>query len=196
MNDPAVHMEWFSHVRIVIGMVVGLCITRLLTGVARYIQHPQHYRVYGIHLAWVGFMLISVAYFWWFEFGLSHVNQWRFEAYLFVIFYASLYFLTCSVLFPDRHEESDRIVEYFHARQRWFFGLLAMLFVLDMLDTAIKGSEYFFDYGWLYPMRQSLMALLAVVAMCVRNRGFHAAFVTAALLSQVAWILYRFDILH
>jgi hypothetical protein len=32
--------EQFIHVRIIIGIVTGLTVTRLLTGLARFVQHP------------------------------------------------------------------------------------------------------------------------------------------------------------
>ena len=35
--------EIFTHVRIVMGMVIGLGITRMLAGIAGFIQHPGRY---------------------------------------------------------------------------------------------------------------------------------------------------------
>lgn len=52
------------------GMVIGLGVTRLLSGVARIVQHPGQHRLYPVHLAWVGFMLLLLVHFWWWEFGL------------------------------------------------------------------------------------------------------------------------------
>jgi hypothetical protein len=40
-------------------MALGLGITRLLTGIAQFVQHPQRQRVYWVHLGWVLFMLVS-----------------------------------------------------------------------------------------------------------------------------------------
>ena len=37
--DPQAVNELFPHIRIVIGMVIGLAIARLLTGIARLIQN-------------------------------------------------------------------------------------------------------------------------------------------------------------
>ena len=52
--DPAI----FSHVRVVIGMVVSLSLARVLTGVAAFIQHPGKVKAYPVHLAWAGFLLL------------------------------------------------------------------------------------------------------------------------------------------
>lgn len=48
---------------IVMGMVIGLGVTRLLSGVARIVQHPGQHRLYPVHLAWVGFMLLLLVHF-------------------------------------------------------------------------------------------------------------------------------------
>jgi hypothetical protein len=60
----------FPHIRIVMGMVIGLGVTRLLSGVARIVQHPGQYRLYPVHLAWVASMLLLLVHFWWWEFIL------------------------------------------------------------------------------------------------------------------------------
>jgi hypothetical protein len=53
MNISHSPIEIFLHVRVMIGVIVGLSIARLLTGIARFIQHPKQNRVYFIHLGWV-----------------------------------------------------------------------------------------------------------------------------------------------
>jgi hypothetical protein len=42
--------DQFIHVRIIIGIVTGLAVTRLLT------QHPVRDRIYLVHLAWACFL--------------------------------------------------------------------------------------------------------------------------------------------
>jgi hypothetical protein len=183
--DPQVLHEEFFHVRVVIGMVVGLSIARLLNGVARFVQHPRGPRPYATHLVWTAFMLLAVIHFWWFELGLGHLGAWDFDIYLFVIAYASLYFFTGVVLYPDRLDDYAGFAEYFHARQAWFYGLLAAIFLADIVDTALKGPTHFAALGSLYPVRQVALAAACVVAACVRNRRFHLAFALLALAVEV-----------
>lgn len=61
--DPQVVHDEFFHVRVVIGMVVGLALARLLNGVARFVQHPRGPRPYPTHLVWSAFMLLAVVHF-------------------------------------------------------------------------------------------------------------------------------------
>lgn len=192
---PQTSHEAFTHVRVIIGLVTGLSIARLLTGLARFVQHPTRQRVYPVHIGWAIYMLFAALNFWWFEFDLRLLPVWTFGDYIFVLFYASMFFFTCTLLFPDTLEEYPGYEEYFHARQAWFFGLLAALFLIDLADSALKGMDHFRSFGNVYLPRQITCAAIALLAIFLRNRAFHAGLVLAALLGQVWWIWWEFDIL-
>ena len=183
--DPQIVHDEFFHVRVVIGMVVGLALARLLNGLARFVQHPGGARPYPTHLLWTAFMLLAVVHFWWFEFGLSRVAGWSFGIYLLVIGYAALHFFTVVVLYPDRIDDYDGWAGYFHARQGWFFGLLAALLLVDLADSALKGPGHFADLGRFYPLRQLVLAAACVAAACVRDRRFHLGFAAVAVVLEL-----------
>ncbi len=46
--------EAFTHVRIIIGIILGLCVSRLLTGFARFIQHPASRK--STRFIWAGWL--------------------------------------------------------------------------------------------------------------------------------------------
>ena len=121
--------------------------TRLLTGLARFVQQPGRERIYSIHLGGAGFLILAVVHFWWFQVGLSRIERWTFEVYFFV----------CSLLFPGRMEEYDGFAGYFRSRQRWFYTLLAGLILIDLIDTALNGAAHFRSYGIAYPLQQALL---------------------------------------
>lgn len=183
----------FPHIRIVIGMVIGLGVTRLLTGVARMIQHPERDAIYGVHLAWVASMLLTLVHFWWWEFGLFGIDDWTFGIYLFVIVYAVTLFLLCALLFPDSMYDYTGYEDFFIARRGWFFGILAATFLLDVVDTLIKGQAHFAHFGSEYLIRTPVLVGLCVIGMITENRRFHLAFVAFMLIYQISWILRLFD---
>jgi len=193
--DPQLAHDQFIHIRIIIGIVTGLSVTRLLTGLARFVQHPVRDRIYLVHLGWALFLLLAIVHFWWFEFGLQRIEIWTFEIYLFVICYAALFFFLCALLFPDRMDEYSGFAEYFHSRQKWFYGLLGALFLADLLDTAIKGAEHFSSFGTFYPIRQAALFALAIAAMFIPDRRYHGAFVVVAIGAELYWILSQFKVL-
>ncbi len=134
-------------------------------------------------------MFLSVIYFWWWEFAFSTVGSWTFAAYAFFIAYAAIFFLLCALLFPDDMKDYDGFADYFMSRRKWFFGLLALSFLIDIVDTALKGWVHLANLGLEYPLRIAAYVALCLIAMATAHRGFHAAFVCVALVYQLLWIL-------
>jgi len=190
--DPAL----FLHVRVVLSMVVSLSIARLLSGLAVFVQHPGRQKPYWVHLLWVVSTLLLVVHFWWWEFRLAHLPAWRFEIYVYVLFYAALNYLLCAFLFPNDLDEYSGWRDYFISRRRWFFGLLALTFVVDLGDTWIKGSALLPNLGLEYPLRAGAYVLLCIVAGTVRSPLFHGVFAVASLLYQVSFILRLYDVIQ
>lgn len=185
----------FTHVRIILGMVLGLAVSRLLVGVSRFIQHPGRFRIYPAHLVWVAFLLAAIVRFWWFEFHLRNLPYWTFATYLFVVFYASLYFLLSALLFPDSMEEYTGYGDYFRSRRGWFFGILILLFAVDILDTSLKGADYLARLGVEYFAHLAAIVALSVAGIVARRDGQQLAIAIAALLVLVAFTLRHFVVL-
>jgi hypothetical protein len=193
MEGAIPNPEIFTHVRVIIGIILGLSVSRLLTGVARIIQHPQRKNIYAVHLGWVLFAFLTVVHFWWFEFYLHQLVQWKFETYLLVIFFASLHFLACSLLFPDSMEGYDGYADYFMSRRSWFFGILISIFLVDFIDTAMKGMEHFSSLGLEYPLRNLFLIVLSALGIYVRQQRAQLMLLILALVTQIAFILIQFD---
>ncbi|WP_367194570.1 hypothetical protein [Amorphus sp. 3PC139-8] len=174
-------------------MVTGLSVARLLNGWARFVQHPSRNEIYVVHLGWSVFLFLSVIHFWWFEFGFSQISSWHFPIYFFIIFYAALLFFLCALIFPDDLHGYENYEAYFYSRQSWFFGLLALMFAIDLIDTELKGARYFHSLGALYPFRQVGLCILSLIAMRTERRSFHAGFLIVALLAESWWAVYQFE---
>jgi hypothetical protein len=185
--------DLWIHVRIIVGMVLGLSLARLVNGLTRFVQHPGRDRMDPVHFGWTVFMLSAIVHFWWYEFGLANITAWTFELYFFVLLYASLFVAVASLLFPDKMDEYDGFGDYFQSRRKWFYGLLTVVFLVDFVDTAFKGREHFQSLGVEYPIRQTLLAAGAIVAVLWGNKRYQAVFVAVALIDQVIWIARMFN---
>ena len=192
-KDLATGAEVFPHIRIVMGMVIGLGMTRLLSGAARMVQHPRGYKLYATHLAWVASVLLMLIHFWWWEFGLFAIERWTFGTYLFIVCYAVLLFLLCALLFPDSMLDYKGYEDFFISRRGWFFGVLGATYLFDVIDTLIKGPAHFERFGTEYLIRTPLLVALCIAAALTADRRFHAAFVAFTLIYQISWILRLFD---
>jgi hypothetical protein len=189
MNSPQSSPDLYLHVKVVISIIVGLCITTLLNGFARFVQHPKRAKVSILHLGWAVSLLLWIIHFWWWEFRLTLVPQWTFAIYFFVILYAILFYFLCTLLFPSDLHDYSGYEDYFLSRRKWFFGILAATFVADIIDTNLKGSAYLHSFGIEYPIRIGVSLAVCIVAMFVRNRRVQLTLLALSLLYQVSFIL-------
>lgn len=185
--------DLYQHVRVVISIIVGLCITTLLSGLSRFVQHPEREKVSILHLGWAASLLLWIIHFWWWEFRLSMIQQWTFAIYFFVILYAILFYSLCTLLFPSDLRDYSGYEEYFLSRRRWFFGLLAATFVADVIDTSLKGSMYLHSFGLEYPIRIGVGLVLCIIGIFVRNRRIQLTLLTVSLLYQIAYIILLYN---
>lgn len=182
-------MDLYSHIRVLFSMVLGLAVAQLLGGVARIVQHPKRYRVYWVHLVWFVFFFLYLIHFWWWEFRLSQVTQWTFPLYFFIAIYATMLYLECTLLFPQELFDYAGFEDYFYARKTWIFGLMALLMVVDLADTLIKGLPYLKVLGFVYYFRTASLLLLSLVAVRVNRRWFQGAFAIFGVVCEVGLIL-------
>ena len=189
LSSVAAPAEAFTHVRIIIGIVLGLSVSRLLAGLARFVQLPREQIIFPVHLAWMCFLLVSIVHFWWFEFGLRTIQIWTIEKYFLVILYAAFYFLLCTLLFPDNLNKYTDYRYYFMSRRAWFFCLFAALHVVDVFDTMIKGTAHLEFYGVEYPLQIGGFILFSLIAALWSSRNYHAVFAASALIYQIVFIL-------
>lgn len=185
----------FVHVRMVLGMVVGLAMARVLSGLAKFAQHPGRLKAYGVHLLWALYMLVALIHFWWWEFALRRLAAWHFGSFAFVVGYGAVLYLLCAILFPDDIAEYDGFRGYFLSRRRWFFGILGSVLVLDVFDTWLKGTDYLMGQGLEYGVRTVVGIALCVVAARVESHRFHLGFVLLSLASQAWWIFSLYKVL-
>lgn len=180
--------ELFTHVRIVMGMVIGLGITRMLAGVASFIQHPGRNQLSLPHMLWVGSILLELVLFWWWEFGLSRMPAWSFGIYLFLIGYAVVLYLLSALLFPDNISEYAGYEDFFIRRRRWFFGLLAVTFLLDVADTLIKGAERWNQLSGDYLVQVPIGLTLCLIGCVSARRSVQIALALVHIAYQFYWI--------
>ena len=193
---PPSNQDLYLHIRVVIGILVGLCITTLLSGLARFVQHPKRQQISVLHLGWALVMLIWVIHFWWWEFSLQKVTQWTFPLYFFIAIYATLLYLLSTLLFPDVMDDYNSYREYFYSPRQWIFAFMAILFVADIVDTLIKGSDYRARLGLTYDIRTAVYILLSLLAIKIKNPRFHAAFAVFAVVAEALYILKLYLTIH
>jgi hypothetical protein len=149
----AIHpsVDFFSHTRIVMGMVIGLGMTRVLMTFANIIQHAKARNRSAIHMLWLGSVLIELTVFWYSHIELVALSHWDFGLFIFFIGYAITLFLLAALLSPDKLDEYAGYEDFFIQRRHWFFGILAITMLLDLIDSFIIIEDARLDLATLVP---------------------------------------------
>lgn len=154
-------MSTFEYVMVLVSIVIALAIAHLLTALGECIHRVrgrgEPIKIDAIFLLWVGYVLIWLISFWWWEFKFQEVvTEWPFGLYLFVIGYAISLFMLAVILVPNRmHGVTDTYVDFIEGR-KWFFGTLLLIQAIDIVDTFLKS----FEWG----MRPAALVIVAITA--------------------------------
>lgn len=192
---PLPEVDIYLHVRVLMAMIIGLGLTHLLRHAARIVEHPKQARIYWVHLVWALSMFLYLLHFWWWEFRLAALPHWNFNLYLFVVIYALLLYLLCALIFPEQINGYNGYRDYFYSRRAWFFGALALMYVIDYADTWVKGAGYLRSFGTEYDIRNICYIVLSAIAIWTRRERFHAFFAVAGVIYQLSWIVRQFETL-
>lgn len=186
-------METFGHIKTVLSIILGLSITHVLKGNVKLIEHPGKYKPYWIHLLWGLYLFLLLIHFWWWEIYLNNIKTWVFSQYFFLILYSTMYYVLCVLLFPDDIKDYPDYKTYFYSRRKWFFGMLAVTFAADFVDTLLKGKEYLAHLHWEYPVRNITHVVLCLLAIKISKPKFHAALIIILLAYELSWILRLYN---
>lgn len=75
-----------------------------------------------------------------------------------------------ALLFPDDLRDYTGYENYFYSRKKWFFLVLGFSFVMDIIDTSLKGKEYAGHLGIEYPLRNIVHLILCIIAIRVSKK--------------------------
>ena len=189
-------MDAYSHLRILVSLIIGLAITRVLSGLSRRIQEPVKTNRMYAQFVWSIALLLGTVHFWWWQFALRLIDHWNFWIYVFILSYASLFFLMSTLLYPDHiMEHADREV-FFIRRRNAFFAMFGLSFAFDLVDTAIKGEAYLKSLGAWYGARLAVGALIAIVAMRTDSNRKLMWLGIAWLVINTVWITFLYGDLN
>ena len=164
----------FDYVMMLAAIVIGLALTHLMQGVGRIVENPQRARIWWVHLLWVAHMALLSVFWWWFQFALRLTPVWTFQLYAFVLGYAFLIYLSCTILFPSDLGEHGDIKAYFLSRRKWFFAMMIGILAIDVVDTLVKGVAHFASLGIEYPLSQAALIALCIIGIASRRERVQA----------------------
>ncbi|HTS22461.1 MAG TPA: hypothetical protein VMN79_11715 [Casimicrobiaceae bacterium] len=174
------------------GIILSLGVAKLLTGIGSIIEHPKRFGWSWVHMNWVLWAFVSIVTFWWWEFGLGWVSGWTLASYMFVIVYCALYFMIATLLFPRDVDGFGSYENYLIQRRAWFFGLIAIITLMDLVDTSIKGKGHWAMLGAAYPIHVAALLLIAGLGIWRSSKNAQLLLSLFAVIYQVIYVVVEY----
>jgi len=156
--------------RIINGMGISLCLSRLLTFASIFIQHPRRHKISYMHVGWLLVVLLWIVEFWWQYFIQSGMRSHDVYAYVLDLFYVFGLFFVCVTLTPDDIADYGDYEGYFLSRKNWLFSLFIFLNMLQFLNSLKNEVPLDDDQTYLGECI-SFVISTAVILFSMRVRG-------------------------
>ena len=190
-------MSTFEFVTVLMSIVVGLGVTRILSGLADLVEHRASIALDWVTLIWAVNVLLYDLVYWWVV-----VNHWRFlttwsiARFAPLFLYGVLLYFCAALILPSHMAEGLELKARFESIRRPFFLLWLLVLCSDLLDSLMKGTEYVLtELGAPYLAIVALSAVGGVAGMRISDRRFHIALAVVFLVTVTVWSIARFGVL-
>jgi hypothetical protein len=139
----------FNYVAVLVSIVVGLTVTRVLSGLSEMIQAANRPRIYRVHVLWHITLLFNVMLGWWLLYRWRATVDRTFLLFLWITIAPTLQYLGAAILVPGELETtgSPDWRDYYFKNRRGFFFAFGSIAPLDIIDTLFKGWPHFLAQG-------------------------------------------------
>lgn len=173
-------VEPFSHLSVLLSIILGLAITQVLQGLGRLIQARHRVRFYWPPVLWAVILLAVYVQSWWAMFGLRDHRDWTFLPFSVVVLQTIVLYLLAALVLPDFTPEGPiDLKANYYGHARWFYATAVLVGVVSLgKDLAVSGR---------LPDRSNIafhlvfMAASVVAAMTTREWVHKAVSLTLAL---------------
>lgn len=184
----------FSHMRIINGMGISLCLSRLLILASKFVQHPNKHKVSYMHIGWIVVVFLWIIQFWWEYLFQSGTKSYNIYTYVLDLLYVFSLFFVCVTLTPDDIKEYGDYETYFLSRKIWLFSLFIFLNLVQFLNGAgpkISIDDHQSNIGEFIIFAVETAAIL--FAMRLKRKGFQYFFIALLIAGVFADFTLQFD---
>ena len=180
-------MDPYEYLTVFVSVILGLAVVHLLSGVALILDTRVRERLDWIHSVWTANVFITTLLVWWFNFGLTAVQEWTLLHFLNLVAYAVVLYLMTGLLYPVRGEEVIDFRGHFEANRPRFFAVCLSFQAVDLAAVALERQALGTDWAMLKLV--SIVAFGIAFAVAIRNssRTYHGVLALAWLLVCMLW---------
>jgi hypothetical protein len=167
-------MESFRWIAAALSMILGLAVTRVLSGLVEVFRARSTARLDWIPVAWAMILFVMQLQFWWAVIELQDLVQtWTLASFLLLVSLPLLLFLAAALVLPgQRMEPGDSLAGFFERDGRWGLAAIsAYLVVAVVVDWHFWRESSLAGDGLL----NLLLPAIPVAAMFARRRALQVA---------------------
>ncbi len=155
-------------------MILGLSVTRLLTGLVTLFRIRHTAPIDWVPVAWATVLFSTQLEFWWAINQLPMLeDSFSFSEFIFFVLLTLMLFITASLLLPNRSEdEADGAQVYFEKDGRFALLSLSAFLVLGFILNVFILHSPMLAY---WAVLDALMIILPTVAFLAKSRRIYAA---------------------
>jgi len=100
--DTALDMSAFKHVVVPLGVVVGMGVANIVSGVARMVSDRERVKMCWEHSVWMAALFLWFVLLWWIAWSLRLVpsEKWTFTTLIFLLIGPALLYLASALILP------------------------------------------------------------------------------------------------
>ncbi|MFM9839457.1 MAG: hypothetical protein ACKVOQ_14405 [Cyclobacteriaceae bacterium] len=175
----------FEYVTVLISIILGMGITKLISGLAAIIQRWHNVKIYWPHMLLIILVFVIHIQDWWATYELASYKYWRLPTFLFIILYPVILYILTTILFPIRWGPGKPIdlKEFYFCNYRKIYLFMMLLPAHSFIDNHFIGGYAIEDQ--LLQIALFLMLLL-IVLLNRRDEWIHK---TTAILFSTALVI-------
>jgi hypothetical protein len=183
-------MEAFSHLSVLISIILGLAITQLMQGFRGVVLERSRTRLYWVPIVWAAIVLVVCVQSWWAMFGLRGVREWTFPAFAVVLLQVIATYMQAALVLPDfSGDAAVDLRSHYQDHQRGFFGAIVITLLASLFKDVVLSGHL--PGGVNLAFHVALIGA-SLVAMATRSERYHEANVvgTGAAISAYVVLLF------
>lgn len=189
-------MDSFSQIAAVVSIIIGLGMTRLLSGGIVLFRGRHRSRVDWIPLVWAGILFLVIVQFWW---SVNHIppgfSGWSIESVVALSLLTCLLFVSAALLLPQSEaDQATDLAQFFENEGRWSLLFFALY---NLATIAANGFFFGADVRQLWAALSLIEVALPLVAFFTPTRRVRAITTLGAAVVFVAILVLftdaRFD---
>ena len=181
-------MNSFEYLSVFVAVIMGLAVTRLLSGVGASLRHRRSLTGHWVHSLWALNTLFYVVSIWWALFAWNQLAEWNYFLFLFIVLYSIILYLLSDALYPDQVQSGFDLGAHFIEQRGLFFGLLLAAVLLDIPETVMKAQAGLRPIPASYWVLHVVWVIVPSVGLLSTSRRVHRALPALWLASTLIYI--------